>query len=164
MFDIQTSIQTISIVITMLSVTFGVVIGIVQFRNLVKTRRIKLYIELFNKLTEKEIQRNFNEVLMLWKWKTPDEFFEKYGPEKHPDEFWKFASTISNLENVGLFVKEKLVDKEWVANLVDYMVLEFWEKYEPIIIKMGQPFNNPCITPMAKYLYEQIKSMRPAVR
>lgn len=163
MFDIQTSIQTTSIVITMLSVTFGAAIGIVQFRNLVKTRRIKLYMELFNKLTEKEMTRNFTEVLMVWKWKDPDEFFEKYGPEKHPDEFWKFASTISNLENLGLFVKEKLVDKEWVANLVDYMVLDFWEKYEPIIIKMGEPFNNPCITPMAKYLYEQIKSMRPAV-
>ena len=163
MFDIQTSIQTISIVITMLSVTFGATIGIVQFRNLVKTRRIKLYMELFNKLTEKEMTRNFTEVLMVWKWKDPDDFFEKYGPEKHPDEFWKFASAISNLENVGLFVKEKLVDKEWVANLVDYMVLEFWEKYEPIINKMGEPFNNPCITPMAKYLYEQIRSMRPAV-
>ncbi|MCW3997009.1 MAG: hypothetical protein NWF10_00370 [Candidatus Bathyarchaeota archaeon] len=147
----------------MLSVTFGVIIGIVQFRNLVKTRRIKLYTELFNKLTEKEMQRNFMEVLMIWKWKDIDEFFEKYGPEKNPDEFWKFASAISHLENVGLFVKEKLVDKEWVANLVDYMVIEFWEKYEPIITKMGEPFNNPCITPMAKYLYEQIKSMRPAV-
>jgi len=164
MFDIQTSIQTISIVITMLSVTFGAAIGIVQFKNLVKTRRIKLYMELFNKLTEKEVTRNFTEVLMVWKWKDPEDFYEKYGPEKHPDDFWKFASTISNLENVGLFVKEKLVDKEWVANLVDYMVIEFWEKYEPIIIKMGEPFNNPCITPMAKYLYEQIKSMRPAVR
>ena len=163
MFDIQTSIQTISIVITMLSVTIGAAIGIVQFKNLVKTRRIKLYMELFNKLTEKEMTRNFTEVLMVWKWKDPEDFFEKYGPEKHPDEFWKFASTISNLENVGLFVKEKLVDKEWVANLVDYMVLEFWEKYEPIITKMGDPFNNPCITPMAKYLYDQIKSMRPAV-
>jgi len=163
MLDIQTSIQTISIVITMLSVTFGAAIGIVQFKNLVKTRRIKLYMELFNKLTEKEITRNFTEVLMVWKWKDPDDFFEKYGPEKHPDLFWKFASTISNLENVGLFVKEKLVDKEWVANLVDYMVLEFWEKYEPIIVKLGEPFNNPCITPMAKYLYEQIKSTRPEV-
>ena len=163
MFDIQTSIQTVSIVITMLSVTFGVIIGIVQFRNLVKTRRIKLYTELFNKLTEKEMQKNFMEVLMIWKWKDIDEFFEKYGPEKNPDEFWKFTSAISHLENVGLFVKEKLVDREWVANLVDYMVIEFWEKYEPIIVKMGEPFNNPCITPMAKYLYEQIKSMRPAV-
>ena len=163
MFDIQTSIQTVSIVITMLSVTFGVIIGLVQFRNLVKTRRIKLYIELFNKLTEKEIQRNFNEVLLLWKWKNPDEFFEKYGPEKHPDEFWKFTSSISYLENVGLFLKEKLVNKEWVANLVDYMVLLFWEKYEPIITKMGEPFNNQCMTPMAKYLYEEIKSMRPMV-
>lgn len=162
MFDIQTSIQTVSIVITMLSVTFGVIIGIVQFRNLVKTRRIKLYTELFSKLTEKEMQRNFMEVLMIWKWKDIDDFFEKYGPEKNPDEFWKFASAISHLENVGLFVKEKLVDKEWVANLVDYMVIEFWEKYEPIIVKMGEPYSNPCITPMAKYLYEQIKSMRPA--
>jgi hypothetical protein len=145
----------------MLSVTFGVVVGIIQFRNLVKTRRIKLYMELFNKLTEKEIQRNFTEVLRIWKWKNPDDFFEKYGPDKHPEEFLKFSSSVSYLENVGLFVKEKLVEKDWVANLVDYMVLEFWEKYEPIIIKMGEPYNNPCVTPMAKYLYEQIKSMRP---
>jgi len=163
MLDMQTSIQTISIVITMLSVTFGVVIGIVQFRNLVKTRRIQLYTELFNKLTEKEILRNFTEVVKVWKWKDPDDFFEKYGPEKHPDEFGKFGSSLAHLENIGLFMKEKLVDREWVANLVGYMVLEFWEKYEPIIVKLGEPFNNPCITPMAKYLCEQIKSTRPEV-
>jgi len=147
----------------MLSIVAGIGLGIIQFRNLVKTRRIQLYMELFNKLTEKEIQRNFTEVLMNWKWKDSDEFFEKYGPEKHSDEFWKFASTIAHLENMGLFVKEKLVEKEWVANLIDYMILDFWEKYEPIIIKMGEPYNNPCITPMTKYLYEQIKRIRPTI-
>jgi hypothetical protein len=147
----------------MLSVVFGVGLGIIEFRNLVKARRVQLYTELFNKITEKEVQRNFTEVLMIWKWNDVDDFFEKYGPETHPDEFWKFTSAISYLENVGLYMKEKLVEKEWVANLVDYMVLEFWEKYEPIIVKMGEPYNNPCITPMAKYLYEQIKRMRPTV-
>ena len=157
--DAQTSIQTASIIITMLSIVIGVGMGVVQFRNLVKTRRIQLYTELFNKLTEKEVQRDFTEVLMIWKWKDPDEFFDKYGPEKNPDEFLKFSSSISYLENLGLFVKENLVDKDWVANLVDYMVLEFWEKYEPIIAKLGEPYNNPCITPMAKYLYVQIKSI-----
>ena len=65
--DIQISIQTVSIVITMLSIVSGIGLGIIQFRNLVKTRRIQLYMELFNKLTEKEIQRNFTEVLMIWK-------------------------------------------------------------------------------------------------
>lgn len=109
--DVQTSIQTASIIITMLSIVIGVGMGIVQFRNLVKTRRIQLYTELFNKLTEKEVQRDFTEVLMIWKWKDPDEFFEKYGPEKNPDEFLKFSSSISYLENVGLFVKENLVEK-----------------------------------------------------
>jgi len=157
--DVQTSIQTASFIITMLSIVIGVGMGIVQFRNLVKTRRIQLYTELFNKLTEKEVQRNFTEVLMIWKWKDPDDFFEKYGPEKNPDEFLKFSSSSSNLENIGLFVKENLVDKDWIANLVDYMVLEFWEKFEPIIAKLGEPYN-PCITPMAKYLYEQTKSIR----
>lgn len=57
--------------------------------------------KLFNKLTEKEMQRNITEVLMIWKCKDPDEFFEKYGPEKHLEEFWKFTSTITNLENMG---------------------------------------------------------------
>jgi hypothetical protein len=144
----------------MLSIIIGVAMAIIQFRNLVKTRRIQLYTELFNKLTEKAVQRNSLDVLLVWKWKDPDDFFEKYGPEKNPDEFMKFTSSISYLENVGLYIKENLVEKEWVANLVDYMVLDFWEKYEPIIVKLGEPYNNPCITPMAKYLYEEIKSIR----
>ena len=158
--DIQTTIQTVSIIITMLSITLGIIMGIMQFRNLVKTRRIKLYTELFDKLNEKEIQRNFLEVLLVWNWKDFDDFFEKYGPEKNPDKFLKFSSTIFYLENVGLFMKENLVEKEWVANLVDYMVLDFWEKYEPIIVKLGEPYNNPNITPMLKYLYGEIKSIR----
>ena len=160
MFDIQTSIQTASTVITMLSIAFGVGIGIFQVRNLVKTRRVQLYTELFNKLTEKEIQRNFTEVLMIWNWKDPDDFFEKYGPEKHVEEFMKFTSTLSYLENIGLFVKEKLVDIHWVANLVDSLVLSFWEKYEPIISEMEQRFGTPVVMPMTEYLYKQVKSVR----
>lgn len=144
----------------MLSVTFGVGIGIIQLRNLVKTRQIQLYMELYNSMNEKEKQRDLTEVLVIWNWKDPDEFFEKYGPEKHLDEFMKFTSTVSYLENIGLFVKEKLVDIRWVANLVDSLVLSFWEKYKPIISEMEQRFGTPVVMPMTEYLYKQVKSYR----
>lgn len=153
--------DTILTTVFMATSMIGVIMGVVQFRNLVKTRRIQLYMELQNRLNDKEMQRVLTEVLVKWKWKDTDDFFKKYGPESNLDEFIKFTTIITYLENIGLFVKEKLVDKDWVVNLLDYMILDFWEKYEPIIVKMGEPYNNLCITPMTKYLYDKIKLIHP---
>ena len=162
--DIQVYIQTASIVITMLTVALGIGMGITQFRNLVKTRKIELYMELYNRINEKEFHHDFTEVLLLWKWKDSNDFFEKYGPEKNLDKFMKFTLTTTYLENMGLFLKEKLVDTHLVANLVGSMIQNFWEKYEPIIIEMRQRYNTPKIMPMTEYLYEQVKSVRPKGR
>ena len=52
MVDIPTLIQTVSVVITALSVALGIGIGVSRLRNLVKTRQIQLYMELYNKVME----------------------------------------------------------------------------------------------------------------
>ena len=161
MFDIQTYMQTASIVITMLSIALGIGVGIIQFRNLVKTRQIQLYMDLYNRITEKELHRDYIEVLLLWKWEDPNDFFEKYGPEKNLDDFMKFTLVTTYLENMGLFSKENLVDIRFVANLIGSVIQSFWEKYEPIIIEMRHRYNTPKIMPMTEYLYEQVKSVRP---
>lgn len=112
MVDIQMYIQTASIVITMLTVALGIGMGIIQFRNLVKTRRIQLYMDMYNRIMEKDMLRDYGDVLLLWKWKDTN---------------------------------------------------DFWEKYEPIIIEMGNRWNTPKIMPMTEYLYKQIKNIRPRV-
>jgi len=161
MVDIQTYIQTASIVITMLSITVGIIMGIIQFRNLVKTRKIEFYMDLYNRIMEKELQRDYAEIVLLWKWEDPNDFFEKYGPEKNLDEFMKFTLVTTYLENMGLFLKEKMVDTHIVANLIGSTIQNFWEKYEPVIIEMRHRLNTPKIMPMTEYLYEQVKSVRP---
>jgi len=161
MVDIQTYIQTASIVITMLSIAAGVLMGIIQFRNLVKTRKIEFYMDLYNRIMEKELHRDLVEILLLWKWEVPNDFFEKYGPEKNLDEFTKFTLVTTYLENMGLFLKEKMVDVHLVANLIGTTIYSFWEKYEPIIIEMRHRYNTPKVMPMTEYLYEQVKSVRP---
>jgi hypothetical protein len=145
----------------MLTVALGIGMGIIQFRNLIKTRKLQLYMDMYNRIMEKELLSDYGEVLLFWKWKDTNDFFEKYGPEKNPDEFTKFASVTTYLENMGLLSHEKLVDIHFVANLIGSMIQNFWEKYEPIISEMGNRYNTPKIMPMTEYLYEQIKSIRP---
>jgi len=161
MVDIQTLVQTVSVVITALSVALGIGMGVIQFRNLVKTRQIQLYMDLYNKIMEKELHRYYVEVLLLWKWEDTNDFFEKYGPEKNLDEFIKFSLVTSYLENMGLVLNEKLVDVRLVAILIGSTVQSFWEKYEPIIIEMRHRWNTPRIMPMTEYLYNQVKLARP---
>ena len=157
MFDIQ----TVSVVITALSIVIGIVISVIQFRNLVKTRQLQLYMDMYNKIMEKDILRNYGDVLLLWQWNDPNDFFDKYGPDNNPDEFMKFAAVTTYLENMGLLSHEKLVDIHFVANLIGSMIQNFWEKFEPIISEMSVRWNTPKIMPMTKYLYEQIKMIRP---
>jgi hypothetical protein len=161
MVDISTLIQTVSVVITALSVALGIGIGVGKLRNLGKTRQIQLYMELYNRIMEKDLQRYLLEILLLWKWKDPNDFFEKYGPEKNLDEFVKFTSVTTYLENLGLALNENLVDVRLVANLIGTTIYSFWEKYEPILIEFRQRYNLPKVMPMTEYLYKQAKSVRP---
>ena len=161
MIDIQTYIQTAFIVITMLTVALGVGMGIVEFRNLVKSRQLQLYMDMYNRIMEKDMLRDYGEVLLLWKFKDANDFFEKYGPENNAEEFMKFASVTTYLENMGLISHEKLVDIQFVANLIGSMIQNFWEKYEPIISEMSNRFNTPKMMPMTEYLYEQVTTIRP---
>ena len=117
MVDIQTYVQTASIVITMLTVALGIGMGIIEFRNLIKSRQLQLYMDMYNKIMEKDLLREYGEVLLLWKFKDANDFFEKYGPERNAEEFMKFGSVTTYLENMGLLSHEKLVDIQFVANL-----------------------------------------------
>jgi len=161
MVDIQTLVQTVSVVIATLSVALGIGMGVVQFRNLVKTRQIQLYMELYNRIMEKELQRYLVEILLLWKWEDTNDFFEKYGPEKNLDEFIKFTLVTTYLENMGLALNENLVDARLVANLIGTTIQGFWEKYEPILIEMRRRWNTPKAMPMTEYLYKEVKRVRP---
>jgi hypothetical protein len=154
-------IQTVSVTIAAMSVVVGILFGVIQFRNLVKTRQIQLYLDLYNRLMEKELHQYLNEVLLLWTWENPNEFFEKYGPESNLDEWLKFTLFTTVLENMGLILHENLVDVRFVANLIGSMIQNFWEKYEPILIEFRQRYNTPKIMPMTEYLYNQVKQVRP---
>jgi len=68
-------ITTASIVITAISVSVGVVISVIQFRNLVKTRRVQFFLDLYNKFCEKDVLTMTVEVLLLWKWEDFDDLF-----------------------------------------------------------------------------------------
>ena len=154
-------VTTVSIVITAISVSVGVVISVIQFRNLVKTRRVQFFLDLYNRFCEKDVLTMGVEVLLLWKWKDFDDFFEKYGPEKNLDEFMKWVIVTTHLENMGLVSYEKMVDIHFVANLIGSIIQDFWEKYEPILIEWRKRYNTPKIMPMTEYLYEKIKRIRP---
>jgi hypothetical protein len=161
MAQILADIQTISIVVTMASVMVGIVVGVFQLRNLVKTRQIRLYLQLYNKLTEKDTPKMLIEVMGLWTWKNVDDFFDKYGPETHLDEFAKFVVVTTHLENIGLLLKEKLVNVRWVAYLIGTTIEGFWERYQPILIELQKRWNAPKVMPMTEYLYETLKQVRP---
>ena len=51
-------IQSVYFVVTAMSVAFGAVIGVIQFRNLVKTRRVQFYLEVYSRFCEKEMLRD----------------------------------------------------------------------------------------------------------
>jgi hypothetical protein len=154
-------IQTVSVVITAVSIVFRIGMGIVQFRNLVKTRQIQQYLDLYHRLCEKDLHRYANEVLLLWTFEDDDDFFAKYGPDTNLDEWLKWTLFTPYLENMGLVLHAGLVDVQFAANLIGSMIQNFWEKYAPILRAMQRRWNTPRIMPMTEYLYEHVKRVRP---
>nr|MDO8135747.1 hypothetical protein [Candidatus Njordarchaeum guaymaensis] len=161
MVDILVDAETLSFVAAMVGIFIAVAVGLVQFRNFVKARQIEIYLDLYNKIMEKDLHRWSVEVAVLWKWKDPSNFFEKYGPENNMDEFLKFTAVTTYLENMGLVLKEKLVSARMVANLVGTTILGFWEKYKPVIREFQRRYKLPKVMPMTEYLYQEVKMVRP---
>jgi hypothetical protein len=134
----------------------GVVLTVLELRNLVKQRRADMAWRIYQKLGSKEFLKVLPAV-----WNTEfndyDDFTRKYGDlssEKNPVRT-QIAMVLTFYEGTGFFLSKALLDLEYVDTL--FPVVPWWEKLKPLVEEMRKEGNHPEYYHWFEYLYNEVK-------
>ena len=137
--------------------TAGLLVGIsyyiLSLRNQNRARKTQLYLQLVNKFSQSdyiEAQGKFNDL----EWSTAEDLIEDFRNL----EGRKTIATLGNwYEGLGVLVRENLLDIRVVSLLLTGLVIQFWEKFIPVIDGAREAWESPRVFIEAEYLYNQLK-------
>lgn len=127
----------------MAGVLIGVVLTVLEVRNLVETRQTDLVIRLYQAFGSKEIQDAW-ETIQTREFKDFDSYRKEYGLREVNEVGWFF-------EGVGVLLHKKLVDIALVDDLFSSPVKRAWEKLKPIAEGERKQTNRPQIWEWFEY-------------
>jgi hypothetical protein len=140
---------------------FGVIAGfsyyVMTVRNQSKTRQIQLISQLSSYLSEeyqlKEAQ------LFSFEWEDYNDFEEKYGSDKHPDNFALRYAIMSDYNRTGYILKMGLIDIEVLMGFFGGQLapLWLWHKYESIVKEQRIRYKQPELFDSWEYLANEIQ-------
>ena len=144
---ILSTIQTVGLLV-------GISYYILSLRNQNRARKTQLYLQLVNKFSQSdyiEAQGKFNDL----EWSTAEDLIEDFRNL----EGRKTIATLGNwYEGLGVLVRENLLDIRVVSLLLTGLVIQFWDKFTPVIDDVREALEWPRFYIEAEYLYEQLKS------
>jgi hypothetical protein len=76
-------------------------------------------------------------------------------PERHPELF-----VLARLEEIGLYLRYRLVLGDALLEFNDILILQSWEHLRDVVDLMRKSHRNPHVWRNAEYLYERAKSLR----
>ena len=112
-------------------------------QDTLETRQIQLFMHFYDMTITKEWTAKFDEILKDWSWTSFDNFMDKYGWEKHLDQYSKFRDIVRIYENMGLLVKKGQMDPKFIYEYVGSYPIRVWEKFEPIIVEYRNRVESP---------------------
>jgi len=154
--------QTISVLLTGISVSAAAIYYIVtlrasqkNMRTTLETRQAQLFMQIFGNFHQTEFFNKYTDIL-TWKWNDYDDFIQKYGAKTNPKAWYSLGSVGAFFEGIGVLVHRQLIDVDLVAELMSRHILLFWEKIQPISLEMRKRLQLP-VDMRLEYLYNEIK-------
>ena len=138
--------------------TAGLLVGIsyyiLSLRNQSKARKTQLYLQMINKFSEPDYLEALGKLNDL-EWSTAEDFLEDW---RTPEGRMTIRTLANWYEGLGVLVKENLLDMRVVALLVTGLVIQFWDKFIPVIDEVREALEWPRFYIEAEYLYDQLKT------
>ena len=140
-------IESIPYVLTGIGIIVSILYYASVLRNQNKTRQTQLFLQFYNKLTDKQFYDEFIKV-RNWEWRDYDDAIEKYG----------YGPTLFDLylEGVGLLVKRGEIDISLVDDLMSSLIINYWNSHGPLMLEMRNRRNMPQVAEWTEYLYNEI--------
>jgi hypothetical protein len=148
-------IPSISAIVAAAGVLIGVILALLELRNLVKQRKSDLLMRLHLAFSTKETSEAVLKYMSV-EYKNYDDFVEKYGlPFAEGPVQTVFVMVGNFFEGIGVLLKRKLVEIDLVTEL--FAVEMFWLKWKPLVEDTRKQFNNPQLLVWFEYLYNEAK-------
>ena len=152
-------ISTVSIVIASAGVFAVAIYYAFQVRHQTKVRQTDLLVRIAPWLNMSSIELQQASIRVLnTEYKDYDDFLKRYGQlHSEKPEQMAILSIINYLEGIGILVRRKLVDVDFVFDFWSGDIPTLWEKVKPIIEGERKKWNYPLLL-NAEYLLNEIKN------
>ena len=142
-------ITSISAIIAAVGVLIGVVLTVLEVRNLVETRQTDLVIRLYSTFGSEELQDAW-EKTQTREYKDFNAYRREYGLREVNEVGWFF-------EGVGVLLYRRLIDIGLVDDLFSSPVKRAWERLKPIAEGERNQTQRPQIWEWFEYLYNEMQ-------
>ena len=140
-------LEQVIFVVPVLALAASITYYAMAIRNQNKTRQTQLFLQLYNRLTDKQFYDEYIKEREQ-EWTDLDDYIEKYGVG--PSLFSLY------LEGVGLMVKNGQIDIQLVDDLMSSLVIGYWRSHGELNLEMRKRMNLPQIAEWTEYLYNEI--------
>jgi len=142
-------IPSISAIAAAVGVIVGVVLTVLQLRDLVKTRQTDLIMRLYSRFGSEGFQKTWDKMRRS-EAKGFHDYEEKYGLAE-----WVAVGTF--FEGIGVLLYRKLIDIGLVDDLFTAPVKMSWDKMKDSIIEARKEWGQPTIFEWFEYLYNEMR-------
>ena len=142
-------IPSISAIIAAVGVLIGVVLTVLEVRNLVETRQTDLVIRLYSTFGSEELQDAW-EKTQTRGYKDFNAYRTEYGLREVNEVGWFF-------EGVGVLLHRRLIHVALVDDLFSSPVKRAWERLKPIAEGERKQTGRPQIWEWFEYLYNEMQ-------
>jgi hypothetical protein len=150
-------ITEISAIVAAAGVMVGVILTVLELRNLLRQRRTDLVTSLYSSTFNNKEFTEAGLLVMSLEYKDYGDFVEKYGQMNAKEPIWVAVNLATNFFNeLGILLHEKSVRAETIDELFGYRVALFWEKLKPLIDGMRKQLN-PRVSEWFEYLYNEMQ-------
>ena len=149
-------VPSISAIIAAIGVIVGVVLAVLELRNITKTRQMELIMGLYSTFIAKEFQDAYE---TFW---TAD--FENYGEVVRKGHLTKLRTIGGFFEGIGVLLYRKLVDIGLVDDLFRESIKVMWGKARAPLCDARQRFNIPSYGRYFEYLYNELQEREQSLQ
>ena len=149
-------IASISAAVAAFGVIVGIMLTIIQLRNIVKQRQTDLVMRLHSRFGTREFIDAW-EKIRTREYETYNKYMQKYGLSE-------IAIVGSFFEGIGVLLHRRLIDIDLVAELFRESSKMTWERAKPIVEGQRRQYNEPKWGEWWEYLCKEIKKREQTLK
>ena len=142
---------------------FGVIAGfsyyVLTVRNQSKTRQAQLFSSISKDISDYNSWLRTRDLFYM-EWDDYDDFEKKYGSNTNPVGYAQRLSVWTTANNLGIMLKENLLDEKMVYNSIGSSIIMMWEKFKPIILEQRIRYSGPNFFEYFEYLADRMMKIQ----